>query len=180
MTATRRSTPGMPAAADRVPIRILLNGRETVLHVRMHDSLLDALRDAGLVGAKRVCETADCGACTVLLDGKPVTSCALLALQADERRVETIEGIAERERLHPLQAAFLEHGAVQCGFCTPGMLLTLHALLDEHPEASPGEIREAMTLCRCTGYTKPLAAVFEYQQRRLAERRAGRIPGEAP
>jgi aerobic-type carbon monoxide dehydrogenase small subunit (CoxS/CutS family) len=99
-----------------VPIRIVLNGHERTLQVRMHDSLLDALREAGFIGAKRVCETADCGACSVLLDGKVVNSCAMLALQADGRRVDTIEGLAEREQLHPLQQAFLEHAAVQCGF----------------------------------------------------------------
>jgi aerobic carbon-monoxide dehydrogenase small subunit len=116
----------------------------------------------------------------VLLDGQVVTSCSLLALQADERRVDTIEGLAERDRLHPLQEAFLQHAAVQCGFCIPGMLLTLHALLAAHPEASPAEVREAMTLCRCTGYSKPLAAVFDYQQQQLATRRAGGPAGEAP
>jgi carbon-monoxide dehydrogenase small subunit len=162
-----------------VPIRIVLNGHERTLQVRMHDSLLDALREAGFIGAKRVCETADCGACSVLLDGKVVNSCAMLALQADGRRVDTIEGLAEREQLHPLQQAFLEHAAVQCGFCIPGMMLTLHSLLERQPDASPAEVRAAMTLCRCTGYTKPLSAVFEYQKRRLAAARPAAQPDEA-
>jgi aerobic carbon-monoxide dehydrogenase small subunit len=166
--------------AERVPVRLVLNGQEHTLQVRMHDSLLDALRDAGLVGAKRVCETADCGACSVLLDGKIVTSCSMLALQADGRRVDTIEGLADRERLHPLQEAFLQHAAVQCGFCIPGMLLTLHAVLEHAPAASPAEVRAAMTLCRCTGYSKPLAAVFDYQRQQLALRPDAGRTDEAP
>lgn len=160
--------------ALRVPIRIVLNGQERGLEVRMHDSLLDALRDAGLVGAKRVCETADCGACTVLLDGKLVDSCALLALQADARRVDTIEGLAPRQALHPLQQAFLRHAAAQCGFCIPGMILSMHALLEKRPEASPAELRDVMTLCRCTGFVKPMAAVLDYQAALRAARENAR------
>jgi carbon-monoxide dehydrogenase small subunit len=168
MTPPREPDAPPRADAERVPVEIVLNGIPATLHVRMHDSLLDALREAGWVGVKRVCETADCGACSVLLDGKAVTSCALLALQADGHRVDTIEGLADRDRLHPLQSAFLAHSAAQCGFCIPGMLLTLHSVLEGDPEASPAELRSAMTLCRCTGYTKPLAAVFDYQRQRRA------------
>ena len=180
MTCVPRSPASSPFETERVPIQILLNGSEETLQVRMHDSLLDALREAGLVGAKRGCETGDCGACSVLLDGNVVTSCTLLALQADGRRVDTIEGLSERDRLHPLQQAFLDHAAVQCGFCIPGMLVTLHALLERHPDASPAEVREAMTLCRCTGYTKPLDAVFDYQRHRQAGGHSGHPPDEAP
>jgi carbon-monoxide dehydrogenase small subunit len=132
--------------------------------VRMHDSLLDVLRREGFTGAKRVCETADCGACSVLLDGLLVDSCAILALQAGDRRVDTIEGLAGRDGLHPLQDAFLRHAAAQCGFCIPGMILTLCALLDRNPDASPADIREAVTLCRCTGYVKPIEAALDYQR----------------
>ena len=166
-------TPGgspHPGGDARVPVRLLLNGCERTLQVRMHDSLLDALREAGLVGAKRACETSDCGACAVMLDGRLVNSCSTLALQADDRSVETIEGLAQRGSLHPLQAAFLDHAGVQCGFCTPGMILAMHALLERRPEASEAEIREALTLCRCTGYVKPVAAVLEYQRALLARR----------
>jgi len=151
--------------------------------VQMHDSLLDALREAGLVGAKRACETSDCGACAVLLDGKLVNSCSTLALQAEGRRIETIEALGRREALHPLQEAFLAHAAVQCGFCIPGMILTMHALLERRPDASLAEIRDALTLCRCTGYTKPIAAVLEYQRALLAARGATASPDgstEAP
>ena len=129
----------------------------------MHDSLLDVLRREGLVGAKRVCETADCGACSVLVDGLLVDSCTTLALQAEGRRVDTIEGLAGRAGMHPLQEAFLRHSAVQCGFCIPGMILSMQALLERRPQASEAEIREVMTLCRCTGYVKPIQATLEYQ-----------------
>jgi len=168
---------------DRVPVHVLLNGAERTLDVQMHDSLLDALREAGLVGAKRACETSDCGACAVLLDGKLVNSCSTLALQAEGRRIETIEALGRREALHPLQEAFLAHAAVQCGFCIPGMILTMHALLERRPDASLAEIRDALTLCRCTGYTKPIAAVLEYQRALLAARGATASPDgstEAP
>jgi carbon-monoxide dehydrogenase small subunit len=147
----------------RVPLNIVLNGRPRQLHVRMHDSLLDVLRRERLCGVKRVCETADCGACSVMMDGRLVDSCSTLALQAEGCRIATIEGLAPSDHLHPLQEAFLKHSAAQCGFCIPGMILSMCALLDREPEASEAELREVMTLCRCTGYVKPLAAVREYQ-----------------
>ena len=165
-----------PGRDDRVPVRLLLNGAERTLSVQMHDSLLEALRVAGLVGAKRACETSDCGACAVLLDGKLVNSCSTLALQAEGRRIDTIEALADRESLHPLQEAFLTHAAAQCGFCIPGMILAMHALLERRPEASLAEIRDTLTLCRCTGYTKPIAAVLEYQKALLAARGTGGSP----
>jgi carbon-monoxide dehydrogenase small subunit len=142
--------------------------------VRMHDSLLDALRNTGFAGAKRACETADCGACSVLLDGRLVVSCALLALQAEGSRVDTIEGLATRHGLHPLQEAFLRHGAAQCGFCTPGMLVSMVDLLARRPLASEAEIRDVLGLCRCTGYVKPVAAVQACQER------AGNAPRALP
>ena len=121
------------------------------------------LRDElDLTGAKKGCDRGDCGACTVLVDGKPVTSCMMLAVQADGRRITTIEGLRTDRRLHPLQQAFVDYGAVQCGFCTPGMMLAAEALLDENPNPTEVQVREAITgnLCRCTGYAKIVDAVL--------------------
>lgn len=153
----------------RVPLNIVLNGQARELRVRMHDSLLDVLRRERLCGVKRVCETADCGACSVMMDGRLVDSCSTLALQAEGCRIDTIEGLAPGDQLHPLQEAFLRHSAAQCGFCIPGMILSMCAVLDRDPDASEAEMREAMTLCRCTGYVKPLAAVREYQEVRRGQ-----------
>ena len=167
---------------DAVPIEIVLNGRARLLQVRMHDSLLDVLRRERHCGVKRVCETADCGACSVILNDRIVDSCSTLALQADGARIETIEGLAKPETLHPLQAAFLENAAAQCGFCIPGMILSMCALLQKRPDASEEELREVMTLCRCTGYVKPMAAVREYQNalRREQSQRQGEADERGP
>lgn len=148
--------------STRVPLHVHVNGRARTFDVRLHDSLLDVLRREGLTGAKRVCETADCGACSVVLDGRLVDACSTLALQAEHSAVETIEGLAA-QTLHPLQQAFLSHAAAQCGYCIPGMILSMKALLDRNPDASEAEIREVMTLCRCTGYVKPVAATLDYR-----------------
>jgi aerobic-type carbon monoxide dehydrogenase small subunit (CoxS/CutS family) len=161
-----------PPVNGRVPVHFVVNGRGRDLEVERHDSLLDALRRAGLCGAKRVCETADCGACAVLLDGRLVDSCSTLALQADACRIDTIEGLSDAPALHALQSAFLKHAAAQCGFCIPGMILTMQALLAREPDASLARIREVMTLCRCTGYVKPIAAVLEYQRSLQTPRQA--------
>ena len=155
---------------DRVPLSLVVNGAPHVYCVRMHDSLLDVLRREGWTGAKRVCETADCGACSVLVDGTLVDSCSTLAFQAEGCKVDTVESLAGRT-LHPLQHAFVQHAAVQCGYCIPGMLLSMKAVLDRDPAASDAELRDVMTLCRCTGYVKPLAATREYQDQ-LASRNA--------
>jgi carbon-monoxide dehydrogenase small subunit len=123
--------------------------------------LLDVLRDdLGLTGTKKGCGVGKCGACTVLLNGRPVHSCLFLAVQADGAEVTTIEGVAG-EMPHPLQEAFVQHGAIQCGFCTPGMINTAKALLDRHPTASEHEIKEAIAgnLCRCTGYNQIVSAI---------------------
>ena len=143
-------------------LAMTVNGQAVALAIRPEELLLDVLRDRlGLRGAKRSCDVQVCGACTVLLDGLPVSSCSLLAYEARGRTVVTIEGLAEGERLHPLQESFITESAVQCGYCTPGMILAAKALLDERPQATDAEIREHLrgNICRCTGYTNILTAV---------------------
>jgi carbon-monoxide dehydrogenase small subunit len=127
-------------------------------------TLLDALRDVlGLTGSKEGCGSGDCGACSVLLDGRLVCSCLVLAPEAEGRRIETIEGMAKGGVLHPLQRKFLEHAALQCGFCTPGLLIAAKALLDANPDPTESEVRYwlAGNLCRCTGYDKVITAVLD-------------------
>ena len=143
-------------------ISFILNGSEVRVAVGGHQRLIDILRGPlGQTGTKEGCGEGECGACTVLLDGKPVCSCIILALDVDGREVTTIEGIAEDGNLHPLQEAFVEYGAIQCGFCTPGMILSAKALLDENPSPTDEEIRRAIVgnLCRCTGYTHIVTAI---------------------
>ncbi|MFH1277711.1 MAG: (2Fe-2S)-binding protein [Candidatus Eisenbacteria bacterium] len=156
---------------EEIRIRLVVNGEEKTFAALPGDRLSGLLRREGYLGVKVGCSTGDCGTCTVLLDGEPVMSCLLLAAQADGGSVLTVEGLAEGRRLHPLQEAFLDEGAVQCGFCTPGMLLAAKALLDRNPTPSDDEIREALTgsLCRCTGYENPVRAV-----RRASGREGGR------
>ena len=135
--------------------------------VQPYETLLDALREGlGLTGPKEGCGTGDCGACTVHLDGKPVASCLVLAMQARGRSVRTIEGLGKQAALHPLQDAFVRHGVPQCGFCIPGVLMSAAALLAENPRPTEDEIRYGIAgnLCRCTGYTKMLAAIGEAAQ----------------
>ena len=144
-------------------LRFTVNGRPYELTVPAHALLLDVLRDRlDLKGSKRSCDTEVCGACTVLVDGIAVSACTYLAVEADGHNLLTVEGLAEGERLHPLQRAFIEHGAVQCGFCTPGMLLTAKALLDENPSPTSAEITHYLrgSLCRCTGYRKIVEAIL--------------------
>ena len=136
-------------------IRLFVNGERREGTVEPRTSLADFLRDGlDLTGTHVGCEHGVCGACTVLLDGEPVRACLLLAIQLDGAHVTTVEGLADGERLHPLQQAFWDHHGLQCGFCTPGILLTAKALLDENPAPTDAEIREAIAgnLCRCTGY----------------------------
>jgi carbon-monoxide dehydrogenase small subunit len=150
-----------PAAL--IPIRIAVNGREQELDVPAHALLLDVLRDRlDLKGAKRSCDGEVCGVCTVLVDGLAVSSCTYLAVEADGRAILTVEGLAEGDRLHPVQQAFVDAGAVQCGFCTPGMLLTTKALLDEHPSPTRDDVLHYLrgSLCRCTGYRKIIEAIL--------------------
>jgi carbon-monoxide dehydrogenase small subunit len=146
-----------------VDVRILVNGEEMKATVEPQTTLLALLRETwGLTGTKQGCDEGDCGACTVLLDGEAVNACLVLAVRAHGHEVTTIEGLGTEEDLHPLQAAFIEHGAIQCGFCGPGMLLAAKALLDSNPNPSDAEVREALSgnLCRCTGYSKTVDAVL--------------------
>lgn len=143
-------------------INLNINGEARQMSIQPGETLLEVLRRSGYVGVKHGCEDGSCGACTVLLDGKAVHSCILLAAQAEGHSITTIEGIGSREHLHPLQAAFVDYGAVQCGYCTPAMILSAKALLDENPHPTDAEVREALSgvLCRCTGYVKPVEAVL--------------------
>ena len=141
----------------------IVNGKpyEAIIEPRM--LLIDVLRDQlGLTGTKYACGTGDCGACTVLVDGKPVFSCLTLAVTAKGKNILTVEGLAEGTTLHPIQQAFIDHGAVQCGFCTPGMILSAKALLDENLNPARDEVKTALAgnLCRCTGYIKIVDAVL--------------------
>jgi len=142
---------------------LTVNGLQHELAVAPNRSLLDLLReDLRLTGTKQGCGEGDCGACAVLLDGKVVNACLVLALEAEGREVLTIEGVADGNRLHPVQQAFIEQGAVQCGFCTPGMVLVAKALLEVRPKPSEQEVRRAVSgnLCRCTGYQKIVEAIL--------------------
>ena len=139
-----------------------MNGSDHEVIVEPHVLLIDVLRDKlGLTGTKYACGAGDCGACTVLIDGQPSFSCLTLAVTAIGKSIVTIEGLADGAELHPIQRAFIEQGAVQCGFCTPGMILSAKALLDENPEPTREEIKSALAgnLCRCTGYVKIIDAV---------------------
>jgi carbon-monoxide dehydrogenase small subunit len=143
-------------------INLRVNDRQYEVAVDVNKTLADLIRyDLGLTGTKKGCETGECGSCTVLLDGKPVNSCLVLAVQAREREVLTVEGLETENGFHPLQAAFVEKGAIQCGFCTSGMLLSAKSLLEKNPKPSETEIRTAISgnLCRCTGYHKIVEAV---------------------
>lgn len=153
-------------------ITFTLNGRPRDVRVSVHRTLLEVLRDdLGVLEVKEGCGEGVCGTCTVLLDGDPVSACLVLAPRAAGRRITTVRGLGEGAALDPLQEAFATHGAAQCGFCTPGMLLTAHAFLEEHPAPTRQEIRQAIAgnLCRCTGYAKIIDAIAS-----AAAARAGR------
>jgi carbon-monoxide dehydrogenase small subunit len=159
-------------------IETVINGRPTALRVEPRAILLDVLRDhLGLTGAKRSCDTQVCGACTVLLDGDPISACCTLAYEANGRSIETIEGLATPDALHPIQQAFVDNVAIQCGFCTPGFVLTTKALLTENPHPTRPEIEAYLggNLCRCTGYWNILEAVED-----AAELMAARSGSEKP
>lgn len=144
-------------------IRLTVNGEPCEVLAEPWETLLDVIRDKlELTGAKESCSLGDCGSCTVILNGKAVNSCLVLAVEAEGKEVVTIEGLRKGTTLHPIQKAFIEHGALQCGFCTPGMILSAKALLDQNPEPTEQDVREAIggNLCRCTGYVKILEAVM--------------------
>jgi aerobic-type carbon monoxide dehydrogenase small subunit (CoxS/CutS family) len=148
-----------------------VNGQPYPVELDAHQSLLDAVRGpVGLTGSKEGCDDSECGACMMLLDGEPVNACSYLALQAADRQITTVEGLGADAELHPLQSAFLEAGGVQCGFCTPGMLISASALLDRTSDPSEEEVRIALAgnLCRCTGYDGIVKAVLSVAADRQA------------
>ncbi|WP_428649610.1 (2Fe-2S)-binding protein [Roseibium sp.] len=144
-------------------VELTVNGDPRELIVEEHRSLLDTLREeAGMTGTKKGCDVGDCGACTVLVEGQPVNACLMLAVEAHGKRIETVEGLQNgSDDLHPLQDAFMRHGASQCGFCTPGILMMARKLLEENPDPTDEEIRFGLSgnICRCTGYTKIFDAI---------------------
>jgi len=153
-------------------VTLIVNGETRSASVPAETTLLCLLRESfHLTGAKLGCDVGDCGTCTVIVDGKPVNSCLMLAAQADGRTVLTIEGLATRDQLHAIQKAFEDHAALQCGFCGPGVIMSAKALLDENPHPTVQEIRDALSgnLCRCTGYTKMIRAIQEVASARTGE-----------
>ncbi len=147
---------------ESIPIKLIVNQKKYSLFVSPKLRLIDLLRDQlGLTGSKEGCGEGECGACTVIMDGETVLSCMVLAAQANGSKILTIEGLGEAGNLTPLQKSFIEHGAVQCGFCTPAMILSAKALLDKNPNPSEAEIKEAISgnICRCTGYKKIINAI---------------------
>jgi carbon-monoxide dehydrogenase small subunit len=149
---------------NQIHVRTTINAQDTEFLCEADETLLDVLRNRlGLIGAKEGCGTGDCGACSVTLDGRLVCSCLVLGAEAEDREIDTIEGMADGEKLHPLQTKFLEHAALQCGVCTPGFLVAAKALLDQSPNPTETEVRYwlAGNLCRCTGYDKIVRAVMD-------------------
>jgi carbon-monoxide dehydrogenase small subunit len=143
-------------------VTLVINGETHILEAEHRRTLLEVIRDdLHLIGTKRMCDQGECGSCTVLLDGLAVNACLVLALDADGKRIETIEGLAQGETLHPIQEAFIEKGAIQCGFCTPGMILTTKAFLVQNPSPTEEEIKTAIAgnFCRCTGYARIVEAI---------------------
>ncbi|MBI3890237.1 MAG: (2Fe-2S)-binding protein [Candidatus Wallbacteria bacterium] len=161
---------------NRVVLALEVNGHRRETAVRPYDVLLDVLREnLNLTGTKRGCDMGTCGCCTVVIDGKPVLSCLTLALQCEGKKVTSIEGLSPGAHLHPLQECFAEVGGSQCGFCTPGFLMTCSAFLDKNPNPSVEEIKEAISgnLCRCTGYVKIVEAIQASAERLRARRASG-------
>jgi carbon-monoxide dehydrogenase small subunit len=156
-------------------VRLSVNGDDVEVAVEPATLLLDVLRDSlGLTGTRRGCESSYCGACTVLIDGRVAHSCAILAVLVGERKITTIEGLAQDGKLDPLQESFIEHNGFQCGYCTPGMILAAKALLTDNPNVSEADVRRAIdgNLCRCTGYQKIVAAIMDGARKYAAKRNA--------
>jgi len=157
---------------DKYPIEVKVNGRDYKFEVEPDVRLVDLLRNRlHLLGTKEGCGKGECGACTVIMDGKSVTSCLVLAVQANGSEILTVEGLGGEEALHPLQQAFIQHGAVQCGFCSPGMLMSAKYLLDTNPNPTRDEIRAGISgnMCRCTGYKKIIDAIEAVARREAGE-----------
>ena len=168
-------------AKERIVLRV--NGEEQEVLFAPYKTLLEVLReDLALTGTKHGCELGECGACAVLLDGEPVLSCLVLGLECAGRDVLTVEGLASGAELHPLQEAFADLGAAQCGYCTPGILVTARALLDRHPDPTRAQIREALSgnLCRCTGYQQIFEAVEEGVRRCARRAEAPHVDSDEP
>jgi len=147
----------------RQDIVLKVNGQSYHVNVEAHRTLVEVLRETlGFTGTKKSCNEGECGACTVLLDGKPVASCLVLAVAAQGKEIVTIEGLSQGQKLHPVQEAFVKYAAIQCGFCTPGMVMAAIAFLQENPAPTPDEVRRAISgnLCRCTGYQQIVDAVM--------------------
>ena len=164
MLKANESTPAVAKRSQSKLISLCVNGEWREVAVRPRLTLVEVIRDSiGLTGTKASCESGTCGACTVLLDGRPVLGCLTLAIECDGRRVQTVEGLAEGGKLSAVQEAFLDQGAVQCGFCTPGMLMSVTALLRENPKPGREQINKALegNLCRCTGYNAIVEAVLQ-------------------
>jgi aerobic carbon-monoxide dehydrogenase small subunit len=152
-------------------ITLTVNGESQTIAVKSNHTLLKVLREQlGLTGTKIGCENGECGACTVLMDGEPVNSCCVLAVETDGHSIETIEGISKDGELHPLQKAFIDHNAIQCGFCTPGMIMTAKAFLDKNPHPTDEQTRQAIVgnLCRCTGYIRIVDAIMDVAKKGVA------------
>jgi carbon-monoxide dehydrogenase small subunit len=150
-------------------IQLTVNEELHEVRIEPWKTLLEVIReDIGLTSPKEACSTGECGACTVIINGKPVNSCMVLAIDAQGKDILTVEGMAKEGQLHPLQRTFIDNGAIQCGFCTPGMLLSAKALLDENPQPSEEEVRQAISgnLCRCTGYHKIIEAILDVAKNR--------------
>ena len=159
-----------------ITMTVSVNGEKHELTVPPYETLIDCLRDRlGLLGVKKSCDVQVCGACTVLFDDRPVSACTMLAFEARGKNVRTIEGLARGDELHPVQEAFVEHGALQCGFCTPGMIMATVALLAENPRPTADEVKHYMrgNICRCTGYKRILEAILDSAKRMRGGAKAG-------
>ena len=160
----------------KVPVTLTVNGKAMKTEVEPRVTLLEALRnDLDLTGAKRVCDRATCGACTVIVDGKPAYSCTVLAIEAQGRSITTVEGLMQGDNLHPIQQAFVDNDAQQCGFCTPGFVVACKAFLDKHPDPTPEQIQKGLggNLCRCGTYMGIRAAVMQAANQQKGGRRNG-------